>query len=138
MPEKQGICLPWPYTTHTCIMYMHTLSFCTSLLTTNELQRMHMKINVHSTPAKLVIEEEKKGNPDPIHHTRTVQTVHVLSSHYVSLANFHCSFLTHMLYMCIQCTHCTCTLYIVHVCLCCYRDWRDCKLRGWWLSGERG
>ena len=24
--------------------------------------------------AKLVVKEEKKGNPDPIHHNRTVQT----------------------------------------------------------------
>ena len=31
-------------------------------------------IHVYSTLAKLVAEEEKKGNPERIHHTRTVQT----------------------------------------------------------------
>ena len=29
---------------------------------------------VYSTLAKLVVEEEKKENPDPIYHTQTVQT----------------------------------------------------------------
>ena len=33
-----------------------------------------MKIHVYSTLAKLVVKEEKKENPDPIHYTRTVQT----------------------------------------------------------------
>ena len=34
---------------------------------------VYMKIHVYSTLAKLVVKEEKKENPDPIHHTRTVQ-----------------------------------------------------------------
>ena len=34
----------------------------------------YMYIHVYSTLAKLVIEKEKKENPDPIHYTRTVQT----------------------------------------------------------------
>ena len=38
------------------------------------IQERYIKIHVYSTLAKLVVEEEKKGNPDPIHHTRTVQT----------------------------------------------------------------
>ena len=29
-----------------------------------------MKIHVYSTLAKLVVKEEKKENPDPIHHTK--------------------------------------------------------------------
>ena len=29
---------------------------------------------MHSTLARLVVKEEKKENPDPIHHTQTVQT----------------------------------------------------------------
>ena len=35
---------------------------------------MYMKMRVYSTLAKLVVEEEKKGNPDLIHHTQTGQT----------------------------------------------------------------
>ena len=35
---------------------------------------MYIKVHVYSTLAKLVIEEEKKGNPDPIHHTQTIRT----------------------------------------------------------------
>ena len=30
---------------------------------------IHTKIHVYSTLAKLVVKEEKKENPDPIHHT---------------------------------------------------------------------
>ena len=30
---------------------------------------MYMKIHVYSTLAELVVKEEKKENPDPIHHT---------------------------------------------------------------------
>ena len=37
-----------------------------------------MKIHVYSTLARLVVKEEKEENPDPIHHTQTVQHVHVL------------------------------------------------------------
>ena len=36
--------------------------------------RACMKIHVYSTLAKLVVKEEKKENPYPIHYTRTVQT----------------------------------------------------------------
>ena len=37
---------------------------------------VYMKIHVYSMLAtcKLVVKEEKKENPDPIHHIRTVQT----------------------------------------------------------------
>ena len=35
---------------------------------------MYMKIHVYSTLARLVVKEEKKENPDPIHHTQTIQT----------------------------------------------------------------
>ena len=28
----------------------------------------------YNTPARLVIKEEEKENPDPIHHTKTIQT----------------------------------------------------------------
>ena len=35
---------------------------------------LHMKIRVCSTLARLVVKEEKKENPDPIHHTQTIQT----------------------------------------------------------------
>ena len=35
---------------------------------------MYMKIHVYSTPAGSVVKEEKKENPDPIHHTKTIQT----------------------------------------------------------------
>ena len=34
---------------------------------------MYMKIHVHSTLSNLVV-KEKKGNPDPTHHLRIVQT----------------------------------------------------------------
>ena len=35
----------------------------------------HENTCVYSTLAKLVVEEEKKENPDPIHHTRIAQHV---------------------------------------------------------------
>ena len=38
------------------------------------LYGIYMKIHVYSTLAKLVVKEEKKENPDPIHYTRVVQT----------------------------------------------------------------
>ena len=40
-------------------VYTRTCTFCMCL---------------YSTLAKLVVKEEKKENPDPIHHTRTIQT----------------------------------------------------------------
>ena len=38
---------------------------------------MYMKIHAYSTLAKLVVKEEKKENPDPTHHTRTLQTKNI-------------------------------------------------------------
>ena len=35
---------------------------------------LYMEIHVYSIIARLVIKEEKKENPDPIHHTKTIQT----------------------------------------------------------------
>ena len=35
---------------------------------------VYMKVRVYSTLDKLVVKEEKKENPDPIHHTKTIQT----------------------------------------------------------------
>ena len=49
-------------------MYMY------AYMSTHKCIYMYMKIHVYSTLARFVIKEEKKENPDPIHHTKTIQT----------------------------------------------------------------
>ena len=46
--------------------------------------------HVYSTLAKLVTKEEKKVNPDLIHHTRTIQTCKHKKIWVLSLETVHC------------------------------------------------
>ena len=58
---------------YACVYVFLVVPYCKSFQQ-HKLSLPASTIHVYSTPAKLVVKEEKKENPDPIHHTQTVQT----------------------------------------------------------------
>ena len=60
---------------------------CIATLPTHTVTYMnvYMKINVYSTLAKLLVEEEKEKNPDPVHYTTLEQDKHKQKGPHVHL-----------------------------------------------------
>ena len=72
---------------------------------------VHVRVHVYSSLARLVVKEEKKENPDPIHHTKTTQT----RKHKMTRTPGCPALRTGMVGTCVHVHTCTCTC--IHVCV---------------------